>query len=152
MRGSRRRALVAAVAGLLGAVLGVAGAGHAYLGEWRRAIAWFSLVLGAGLVLVSVLADPRTVTLSTLPPAVVATLVGLLVLSAADAYRVARERGTGRGTSGPPGTTGTARSCPNCGRSVDPAVGFCWYCAERVQSGDADTGPDDSTGDGPTAR
>jgi len=134
MTDTRRRALIAAAAGLLGAALGVAGAGHAYLGEWRRAVAWFAAVLGAGLVLVSVLTDPRTVTLGTLPRTVALPLVGLLVLSAADAYRVAVRSGTaGRdGADSPTGTGEAVRSCDNCGRSVDPGVGFCWYCAERV--------------------
>lgn len=140
MRDARRRALIAAAAGLLGAALGVAGAGHAYLGEWRRAVAWFSAVLGAGLVLVSVLADPRTVTLGTLPPEVISALVGLLVLSAADAYRVA-VRGGAAGRDGPTGSAADPPSCRDCGRPVDPDIGFCWYCAERV---------DDAADDGET--
>ncbi|MFB6302806.1 MAG: zinc ribbon domain-containing protein [Haloferacaceae archaeon] len=158
MTDARRRALVAAAAGLLGAALGVAGAGHAYLGEWRRAVAWFSVVLGTGLVLVSVLADPRTVTLGTLPAEVTLPLVGLLGLSVADASRIAA-RGDGRGDAGAGGPTGSAanaRSCRNCGRSLDPAVGFCWYCAERV---DADVAAEEGSGTesdgggrGPTAR
>ncbi|MFB6080891.1 MAG: zinc ribbon domain-containing protein [Haloferacaceae archaeon] len=148
MPDARRRALFAVAAGLLGAALGIAGAGHAYLGEWRRAVAWFSFVLGAALVLVSVLADPRTVTLSSLPPEVAIPVAGLLVLSAADAYRVATYQARGGLAASPSGTASDAAapdddppSCPNCGRAVDPSMNFCWYCAEPVEAA-SDAGGD----------
>jgi hypothetical protein len=122
-----RRAAVAAVVGVLGAVLGVAGAGHVYLRRWRRAAAWFSGVLGVSLVLLFVLTDPRTVSAETLPPTVAGPILALLFVSVVDAYLVGR-RGTTRRTSDEDGPT-----CPACSRSVDPGIDFCWYCSARLE-------------------
>jgi len=81
-----RRAAVAIVVGTVGAIVGIAGAGHVYLRQWRRAAAWFSLVLGASLVLVFVSTDPETVTAETLPPAVVVSVAALLLTRGAPAW------------------------------------------------------------------
>lgn len=125
----RRRAAVAALVGTLGAAVGIAGVGHAYLREWGRAAAWFSLVVGVGLVLVSAFTDPEAVSAGTVPPAVVLPLGALLGLSVIDAYRIGR-RGVERDQPRP-GADGTDEHvpCPSCGRPLDPAIDFCWYCA-----------------------
>lgn len=147
MTGPRRRALLAALVGVLGATVGIAGAGHAYLRRWRRAAAWFSFVLGVGLVLVSTFTDPRSVTPATLPSEVTLPILGLLVLSTADAFRLALR--TSRRRTGPsgedPGDGGP--SCPHCGRSLDPSLAFCWYCAEPVhdETEVANAGADEGT-------
>ncbi|MFB6304010.1 MAG: zinc ribbon domain-containing protein [Haloferacaceae archaeon] len=140
MTGSRRRALIAALVGTLGATVGIAGAGHAYLRRWRRAAAWFSFVLGVGLVLLSTFADPRSVTPATVPPEVTLPVLGLLLVSVADAFRLAlRSARRTDAASGDPGEDGP--SCPHCGRSLDPSLAFCWYCAEPVR----DDAPDEGT-------
>lgn len=128
MEGTRRRALIAGVIGMIGAVLGVAGAGHAYLREWRRAIAWFALALGIGLVLVSVFTDPATTSPTEMPPEVTVPLLVVLVISAIDAYAVAR-RQDDRSEPDPDGTV----SCPNCGKDIDPSLDFCHWCTDRLE-------------------
>ncbi|WP_396610387.1 zinc ribbon domain-containing protein [Haloferax sp. S1W] len=126
MADARRRALVAALVGILGASLGIAGAGHVYLREWRRAIAWFTFVVGAGLVLLSAFADPAAATLSELPTEVTVPIIGLLFLSALDAYRIGM-RGPGhRNDDGQP-------TCPACGGGLDRKLDFCPWCAEELE-------------------
>lgn len=126
-----RRATTAALVGAVGATVGVAGAGHAYLRRWRRAAAWFSAVLGLSLALIFAFTDPQTVTAATLPPTVVGPVVALLLTSVGDAYLAgrhvtgARHAGTGEGDP----------SCPVCGRELDPALDFCWYCSAPVDGG-----------------
>ena len=127
MGDTRRRALVAALVGLVGGVVGIAGVGHVYLREWRRAIAWFVLVLGAGLALVTTFADPQTATPSTLPTEVTAPVFALLLLNAVDAYYVAS-----RSTESAEATAGD--TCPSCGRETDASLEFCPWCAERLET------------------
>lgn len=115
-----RRAAVAVVVGSLGAVLGLAGAGHAYLCRWRRAAAWFTGVLGVSLVSVFLFADPQAVTAESLPTAVLVPLVVALVASVVDVSRVARS---------PAARTDDDPTCRSCGRSLDPTLEFCWYCS-----------------------
>jgi hypothetical protein len=126
-----RRVVITVVVSVLGAVIGVAGAGHAYLREWGRAFAWFSLVLGAGLVLIASFADSETVTLATLPLRVSGPLLLLLTLNTLDAYRVARRSGRGGvGRRTPvPNDAGSSVPCPSCGREFDPDLSFCPWCA-----------------------
>ena len=145
MSDSRRRALVAALVGVLGATIGVAGAGHAYLREWRRAIAWFTFVLGAQLVLLSVFTDPATLVgtgstpmsfaaiqslAANLPSTVTGPILVLFVLSTIDAYRLALLGGTNE-AEGP--------SCPYCGHEVDPELAFCPWCTERFEEAPNET-------------
>ena len=127
MADTRRRAIVAAFVGVVGASIGVAGAGHLYLREWRRAASWFAFVLGAGLVLLSVFADPTAVTPSTLdqvPAEVTGPLFVLLFLSTFDAYYVAA-RGA-REEGGP--------RCPACRGELDPQMTFCPWCATEFEN------------------
>jgi hypothetical protein len=127
-----RRVAITVIVSVLGAVIGVAGAGHAYLREWGRAFAWFSLVLGAGLVLIASFADSETVTLSTLPLRVSGPLLLLFTLNTLDAYRVASRTGGGGGVGRPtPVQDDSAPSipCSSCGREYDPELSFCPWCA-----------------------
>ena len=114
-----RRVAVAVLAAALGAFLGVAGVGHAYLRRWRRAAAWFVAVMAVSIGLIVALTDLQTVTADTLPPAVVVPLVGMLAASVLDAYLLSR-RGRTRPDDGP--------ECPSCGRDLDAGIDFCWYC------------------------
>ncbi|MFB6089584.1 MAG: zinc ribbon domain-containing protein, partial [Halobellus sp.] len=134
MTHTRRRALIATLVAVLGASVGVAGAGHLYLRQWRRAAAWFSVVVGATLVLLSVFVDPTALSLSnptavasvepsSLPMAVTAPVFALLLLNALDAYRLAT-RGN-RATDAP--------QCPACGGELDPEIDFCPWCTTRLE-------------------
>ncbi|WP_248897453.1 DUF7575 domain-containing protein [Haloplanus halobius] len=114
-----RKAVIAVAVSVVGATAGIAGAGHAYLREWGRAFAWFSFVIGTGLVLIATFSDPETATVATLPPQVTVPVIGLLALNTLDAYRVAQ--------SSP--SEGTTASCPTCGRDLDPELSFCPWCA-----------------------
>jgi hypothetical protein len=130
MTDSDRRVIVTVVVSVVGAVIGVAGAGHAYLREWGRAFAWFSLVLGAGLVLVASFADPETATPSTLPLRVTGPIILLLTLNTLDAYYVARRSGRGGGQRGVAvDDSAQLVPCPSCGRESDPELSFCPWCA-----------------------
>jgi len=126
MGNTERRVIVTVVVSVAGSAIGIAGAGHAYLREWGRAFAWFSFVLGAGLMLTAAFADPETTTLSTLPLRVIGPIGTLLVLNTVDAYYVASRSGStvtaSRGESPSP-------SCPSCGRDLDPELSFCPWCA-----------------------
>ena len=132
-----RRAAFAVVVGAIGAFVGIAGAGHVYLRRWRRAAAWFSIVLGASLVLVFVFTDPETVTAEMLPPAVVGPVAALLLASVVDAYLVGRRGRTTRGR----GAEGDGPTCPSCGRDIDPTLDFCWYCSAPVEGVDDERDP-----------
>ncbi|MFB6255508.1 MAG: zinc ribbon domain-containing protein [Haloplanus sp.] len=125
-----RRVVVAVAVSVVGAVIGVAGAGHAYLREWGRASVWFSFVLGAGLALIGSFADPETATLSTLPIYVTGPIIALLVLNTVDTYYVARRSGAnGAGRAGAPPDSGRTVACPSCGQEYDPELSFCPWCA-----------------------
>ena len=154
MSDQRRRALVATLIGVLGATVGVAGVGHAYLREWRRAVAWFTFVLGVELVLLSVFANPvalaepqsaSSVTAATvqsiasgLPLTVTGPVLVLFVLSVLDAYRLALG---GRGID-----DDTGPSCPYCGHDVDPELAFCPWCTERFEEAPANEAAEPRTG------
>jgi hypothetical protein len=125
---SDRRALVAVAASAIGALFGIAGVGHAYLREWARAFAWFTFVLGAGVLLIAAFTDPMAVTFETLPLRVTLPLAVLLVVHTLDAYYVAR-RGPTSGSVVASTTDGQTVDCPSCGRELDPELSFCPWCA-----------------------
>jgi len=136
----RRRLFLTALIGVVGAALGIGGAGHAYLRKWRRSVLWFLVSIGSFLVLVSVYVpdltaiDPYDVT--AYPPEVITPLVVILGFSVVDALLVAfldqREArmtpGVGADDDGDAGV-----SCPHCGRSTDPELDFCTWCTESLQ-------------------
>jgi hypothetical protein len=124
MRDTERRVVVAVVVSAVGSVLGVPGAGHAYLREWGRAFAWFVFLLGVGFVLTASVADPETATLSTLPLRVTGPILLLLALNTLDAYYVARRSQRAGATD----DEEPSLSCPSCGRELDPDLSFCPWC------------------------
>lgn len=132
-----RRAIVATLAAVLGATVGIAGVGHLYLRRWRRAAAWFVVVLGATVALLAVfvlpgLGDPAAVAAiepSSLPGVVVWPVFVLLLLSTLDAHRLA--------AAGP--RTGDGPTCPSCGKTADPDLDFCPWCTVELEWVDPDT-------------
>jgi len=150
-----RRAVIATLAAVLGATVGIAGVGHLYLRRWRRAVAWFTVVVGATAALLVAfilpgmggLSDPGAVAAidpSSLPNVVVWPVFALLLLSTLDAHRLA--------TAGP--VAGDEPACPSCGKELDRDLGFCPWCTAELEwvEPDADTDADEREGDGRTAR
>jgi len=146
--GKRVRPVVAALL-----ALAIAGLGHVYLRSWGRAAGWFAMILGGGLALAGAFAEPG-VAVSELPPVVVYPLVGLFILSAVDAYLIARRSraaaaGTHAGDVAVPGFDRGAGepTCPHCGHEIDPTLDFCHWCTEPldrdpVPESDADRNSD----------
>lgn len=130
---SRRRATIATLVGLVGAVLLVAGAGHAYLRRWRRAGIWFAGGVAGLLAVALAFADQSVDSLAALPLTVTGPYLLFLILSVADAYAVARGAGEG-GLPGPLGATADEEgvACESCGKTTDPELRFCWYCATTL--------------------
>lgn len=116
------------VVSALGAALGIAGMGHVYLREWRRAAAWFALVVGSALVLLAVFTDPATVDPASVPGVVTIPVAALLLLSTLDAYLIAS-----RSVSGPNGSGSdeSGPACPYCGKELDEDLSFCPWCTTR---------------------
>jgi hypothetical protein len=131
MTDAGRRVVLTVLVGVLGASLFIAGAGHVYLREWRRAAAWFAAGVGTLVVTAFAAGDPAALTLGSLPLAVAVPFAVVLLASVVDAYRIAR-RGPRR-TSGPEGP-----ACPHCGRPVDPSLDFCQWCTEPIDLEDVD--------------
>lgn len=142
MNENRRRSLIVVLLALGGAVFGVAGVGHAYLREWKRALLWFFLALfgGAALVITG-MDDTVPSSIFELPPTVTAGIAFLLLFSVVDAYLVsiktAQSEATGEITtiSGDSAEdaqfSGETVTCPNCGRETDAELDFCTWCTQE---------------------
>ena len=113
--------------------LAVAGLGHVYLRRWSRAAGWFAMILGTGLALIGLFAEP-TAGIEQLPPTVLYPVVGLFLLSAVDAYLIARS-----GVARPSGSGGSGESdgptCPHCGGELDADLSFCHWCTTPLDRG-----------------
>ncbi|MBB6645693.1 DUF7575 domain-containing protein [Halobellus ruber] len=145
-----RRAVIATLAAVLGAAVGIAGVGHLYLRRWRRAVTWFAVVVGATAALLVAfvlpgmggLGDPSAVAAiepSSLPNVVVWPVFALLLLSTLDAHRLA---------NAPPVTGGDHPACPSCGKELDRELDFCPWCTAELEWVDPDA--DEGAADGPT--
>jgi len=123
------------VASAIGAAVGIAGVGHVYLREWRRAAAWFALVVGSALVLGAVFvdpgADPANLSPESIPETVTLPIAALLLPSMLDAYLVASR-------STPDDEESTGPACPHCGKELDGDLDFCPWCTTRLEAVDAD--------------
>lgn len=130
-----RRAVVATLAAVIGATVGIAGVGHLYLRRWRRAAAWFVIVVAATVALLAAfvlpglggLGDPGAVAAiepSSLPDIVVWPVFALLLLSTLDAHRLA---------TAPPAAAGDKPACPSCGKELDRDLGFCPWCTAELE-------------------
>ena len=142
--------MIATLAAVLGATVGIAGVGHLYLRRWRRAVAWFAVVVGATAALlvafvlpgIGGLGDPGAVAAiepASLPNVVVWPVFALLLLSTLDAHRLA---------NAPPATGGDHPACPSCGKELDRDLDFCPWCTAELEWVDPDG--DGRAADGPT--
>lgn len=114
----QRRPVVAALLALVPAL------GHAYLRRWARGIVWLLLISGSVLIAGVVTGASRTDP-TVLPPTFLLPIALVVILSAVDAFLVARRE---RLSSGP--------ACPYCGKEVDSELRFCWYCASPFEETD----------------
>ena len=137
---TRRRATIAALVGLVGAVVLVPGAGHVYLRKWRRAVAWFLVGVTCFAALTATFAADST-TVDGLPSTVLVPYFLFLTLSVLDAYVVARRTPASR-LSTPSALGGVEEDssvvCESCGRAVDPELTFCWYCTTPVSDAEGE--------------
>ncbi len=147
---NRRRVLVTALVALAGAMIGVPGAGHAYLRRWKRSLLWLTVTLGAGILLLSYyVPDPAALDpfdFAAIPMEVRLPIVVITVVSVVDATLLAYLEGRNSGSSS--GVTPTSDdedggTCPHCGKTTDPELDFCTWCTEPLAS---DEGADDDSG------
>jgi hypothetical protein len=140
-----RRAVVATLAAVLGATVGIAGVGHLYLRRWRRAAAWFAVVVGATLALLVVFVLPgagglgdlgavAAIDPASLPSVVVWPVFALLLLSTLDAHRLA---------TAPPAAAGENPACPSCGKELDRDIDFCPWCTAELEWVEPDADPNE---------
>jgi hypothetical protein len=120
---ARRRSLLAA-----GLTLLYPGLGHAYLRRWGRALWWMLASVTAALVAIPQesaqdIESPAAAigAVQSLPLWVHGVLLGVTLVAAADAYRIA----------GQPQTTEPA--CPACGKPLDDELTFCPWCTEQLE-------------------
>ncbi|TQQ81060.1 zinc ribbon domain-containing protein [Halonotius terrestris] len=155
--GNSRRVLVTALVAIAGAMLGVAGAGHAYLRRWRRSLLWLTVTIGAGVLLINQYVpnpgelDPFDT--GALPTEVTLPLFVIIAISVFDATLLAYldERNDG----GDAAITADAVddeggvSCPHCGKTTDAELDFCTWCTEPLTTADdnaaADSDPQSSS-------
>ncbi|MEF8781424.1 MAG: zinc ribbon domain-containing protein [Haloferacaceae archaeon] len=147
MNENRRRAMIVVLLAVGGAVFGVAGVGHAYLREWKRALSWFLLALfGSAALIVSSVGEAVPSSVLELPPAVIAGIAFILLISVVDAFLVAiRSTPSASGIAGSAGSVvgvsddssagveaGESVACPHCGRETDPELDFCMWCTREL--------------------
>jgi len=149
MSNPRRQLLITAAFALIGAVVGIAGTGHAYLRRWRRSALWFLLTIGASIALTSVyvsdpaaldtqvlLSSPIEIAVPVYPPEVVIPVLVIIGFSIVDALLVAfldqREAEMAPGVGPDADEADVGVSCPHCGRATDPELDFCTWCTESL--------------------
>lgn len=113
------------------------GLGHAYLREWVRGLLWFGLVVATVSFMIPASAMPPPGSefsveavlqaSQALPQNATIALFGIVVLSVADAYRLAAV-----GNRQAEVTTGSR--CPHCGHELesDLDLDFCHWCTARL--------------------
>jgi len=119
---------------LLAALLGTAvtGLGHLYLRRWLRAIGWLGVTIVTYVLFVpeSTISSINSGTLTD--PFSILPIVLISVVSALDAYLIAkmktRAEGIQAGTAVGPTGADESPACPACGKPFNPELGFCHWC------------------------
>lgn len=144
-----RRILFTAAFALIGAFLGIAGTGHAYLRRWKRSLLWLVLTLGTLVLLTNQYVpdgeaiDPFDV--GSLPAEVLVPIVIILGINVFDAILVAyldtKEESEipemGSDSAGEDEVT-----CPHCGKATDSELDFCTWCTEPLEPEEEQTAAD----------
>jgi len=149
-----RRVLVTVLIAIAGAMIGVAGAGHAYLRRWRRSLLWLTVTMGAAVLLINQYVpnpgelDPFDT--GALPMEVTLPLFVIIAISVFDATLLAYL--DGRSTSGVGTTESDAVddgnvSCPHCGKATDAELDFCTWCTKPLTADSTNDGPGEITAD-----
>ncbi|WP_277505579.1 zinc ribbon domain-containing protein [Haladaptatus sp. DYSN1] len=110
------------------------GLGHVYIREWLRALLWFGLMIAtASFVIPEQAVQTADLSLSALsraseqlPLEAALSVLFITALSMIDAYRLAATKNQEVKAV----VEGTR--CPNCGRDVDPELGFCHWCTTEL--------------------
>lgn len=118
--------MLAAFLGLL-----VVGLGHLYLRRWLRGVGWAALVVAVGAVFVPDDALASLGTGAAVDPVVLAPVLTVVTVSAADAFVVAL-RAADDASSETDETDKDVATCPECGESVDPDLDFCQWCTAEL--------------------
>lgn len=126
------------VAGLLGVM--VTGLGHVYLRRWLRAFAWLAVATAISVLFVPETAAAAMLEGGDVDPVTLLPAVAVTVVSAADAYVLARRARSTDGADADTDTDADAASvdaenatCPYCGEEVDPELGFCHWCTREFE-------------------
>lgn len=132
-----RRGIIASVFALV-----YPGLGHVYLRAWLRALGWFVLaIVGAALVVPdSAITAYQQGGMSALYAAsqefgtdVFISLLGIRALNVIDAYLTAIRQSRAAAA-----VASDARTCPSCGKEIDPNLDFCHWCTTRLDDPDTD--------------
>lgn len=157
-KGSGKRPWLAALLGTL-----ATGLGHVYLRRWKRGLGWFVVAVVASGLLVPPEAARALLSGSGGDVATLAPLLAIGVASVADAYVLARMRrndtddregveaaATSASGSEPESEDGVVEGdvavgrvsgspdaeCPECGKELDPDLGFCPWCTVQLDGAD----------------
>ena len=144
--GPQRRPWLAAILAFL-----QPGLGHAYLRSWIRAVLWFGLWFATVMVVVPAPAAPATEPVAFLTDLLgrlqglefeaTLALASVTAFSMLDAYWLAtRDEARQDQFADEP-------TCPECGREVDPGLGFCHWCTAEFDAPEESTGPHNGTGE-----
>lgn len=128
---SRKRPWLAALLGVF-----ATGLGHLYLRRWRRAIAWFGILIGVTALFVDPAAVDSLSSGTDVDLEAVAPVLVIGALSVVDAYLLARTHNAVARRSDT--SEGQRADCPNCGKELDPTLEFCHWCTMEFDDPAAD--------------
>ncbi|AHZ23834.1 zinc ribbon domain-containing protein [Haloferax mediterranei ATCC 33500] len=120
---------------LIAAVLGIPimGFGHLFLRRWRRALLWMALAVSVGLLFVPESARELLITGGSVPPLMdVLPLLVVNLVSVVDAFLLGMKQVAESTRAEMLDEDIETVSCPQCGREVDPGLGFCHWCTTRL--------------------
>lgn len=135
---SRKRPWLAAVLSVL-----IPGLGHLYLRLWARALLWLGLSILATFIVFPDGALPSSVSMDALFGASEALsleasllILGVSILCMVDAYLMAQRINYQVSRSERIASGEALQRCPNCGKDLDPDIGFCHWCTTELEQVD----------------
>jgi hypothetical protein len=119
------------------------GLGHLYLRLWGRALLWFGLSLLATVLVFPSDTFPSSISVEafvelsgTLSFEASLLIVGVSLLCLIDAYVMARRINHFVTQSERIAAGERVQHCPNCGKELDPEIGFCHWCTTELETVD----------------